>query len=218
LDNAYERRASAQPLFCWPEGGEYMRGKTAEDGKLLELLDPVVEAAGYEIVRLRLMGGEHARRLQIMAETPSGDMNVEDCAIVSRAVAEILDQIGLDAAAMARPVRTYSKGMTQKLGRAACFLSDRDLYILDEPLSGLDPSARIRVKTLLAQLKKAGRTLFFTSHALHDIEDICDHMVILHQGQPRFAGPPSSLLDEYGETSMERAFLRCIETPQLKAQ
>ncbi len=68
-----------------------MRGKTAEDGKLLELLDPVVEAAGYEIVRLRLMGGEHARRLQIMAETPSGDMNVEDCAIVSRAVAEILD-------------------------------------------------------------------------------------------------------------------------------
>jgi len=68
-----------------------MRGKTAEDGKLLELLDPVVEASGYEIVRLRLMGGEHARRLQIMAETPSGDMNVEDCAIVSRAVAEILD-------------------------------------------------------------------------------------------------------------------------------
>ena len=68
-----------------------MRGKTAEVGKLLELLDPVVEAAGYEIVRLRLMGGEHARRLQIMAETPSGDMNVEDCAIVSRAVAEILD-------------------------------------------------------------------------------------------------------------------------------
>ena len=68
-----------------------MRGKTAEDGKLLELLDPVVEAAGYEIVRLRLMGGEHARRLQIMAETHSGDMNVEDCAILSRAMAEILD-------------------------------------------------------------------------------------------------------------------------------
>jgi len=68
-----------------------MRGKTAEDMKLMELLDPVVEAAGYEIVRLRLMGGEHARRLQIMAETPSGDMNVEDCAILSRAMAEVLD-------------------------------------------------------------------------------------------------------------------------------
>ena len=58
-----------------------MRGKTAEDLQLLELLDPVAEAAGYDIVRLRLMGGDHARRLQIMAERPAdGDMNVEDCA------------------------------------------------------------------------------------------------------------------------------------------
>ena len=57
----------------------------------LELLDPVAEATGYEIVRLRLMGGEHARRLQIMAETPEGEMNVEDCARLSRAIAEIMD-------------------------------------------------------------------------------------------------------------------------------
>jgi len=69
-----------------------MRGKTAEDRRLLELLDPVAEAAGYEIVRLRLMGGEHARRLQIMAERPSdGDMNVEDCARLSRAISEVMD-------------------------------------------------------------------------------------------------------------------------------
>jgi len=69
-----------------------MRGKTAEDLRLVELLDPVAEAAGYEIVRLRLMGGEHARRLQIMAERPSdGDMNVEDCARLSRAISEVLD-------------------------------------------------------------------------------------------------------------------------------
>ena len=69
-----------------------MRGKTAEDQGLLGLLDPVAEAAGYEIVRLRLMGGEHARRLQIMAERPSdGDMNVEDCARLSRAISEIMD-------------------------------------------------------------------------------------------------------------------------------
>lgn len=68
-----------------------MRGKTAEDAKLLELLDPVAEAAGYEIVRLRLMGGEHARRLQIMAETPAGEMVVEDCARLSRAISEIMD-------------------------------------------------------------------------------------------------------------------------------
>lgn len=69
-----------------------MRGKTAEDLRLLELLDPVAEAAGYDIVRLRLMGGSEQRRLQIMAERPQdGDMNVEDCARLSRAISEVMD-------------------------------------------------------------------------------------------------------------------------------
>ncbi len=68
-----------------------MRGKTAEDLKLLELLDPVAEVAGYDIVRLRLMGGE-PRRLQIMAERPvDGEMNVADCAALSRQVSQVLD-------------------------------------------------------------------------------------------------------------------------------
>lgn len=68
-----------------------MRGKTAEDLRLLELLDAVAEAAGYEIVRLRLMGGAERRKLQIMAERPDGDMNVEDCTRLSRAISEVLD-------------------------------------------------------------------------------------------------------------------------------
>jgi ribosome maturation factor RimP len=68
-----------------------LRGKTAEDEGLLELLDPVAEAEGYRIVRLRLMGGDHARRLQIMAERPDGTMLVEDCTALSRAVSEVLD-------------------------------------------------------------------------------------------------------------------------------
>lgn len=70
-----------------------MRGKSAEDRMLLELLDPVADAVGYEIVRLRLMGGEHARRLQVFAERPSdGDMNVEDCARLSRAISGLMDE------------------------------------------------------------------------------------------------------------------------------
>lgn len=73
-----------------------MRGKTAEDVRLLELLDPVAEAAGYEIVRLRLMGGTETRRLQIMAERPvqdgeGGEMDIDDCARLSRAISEVLD-------------------------------------------------------------------------------------------------------------------------------
>ena len=68
-----------------------MRGKTAEDRSLLEILDPVAEAAGYEIVRLRLMSGTKSRRLQIMAEDQHGEMNVDDCARLSRAVSEVMD-------------------------------------------------------------------------------------------------------------------------------
>jgi ribosome maturation factor RimP len=68
-----------------------MRARTAEVARLLELLDPVAEAAGYEIVRLRLMAGKDSRRLQIMAETPEGDMTVEGCAILSRAFSEVMD-------------------------------------------------------------------------------------------------------------------------------
>lgn len=67
-----------------------MRGKTAEDLRLLDLLDPVAEAAGYAIVRLRLMGGAN-RRLQVMAERPDGHMEIEDCATLSRAMSEVLD-------------------------------------------------------------------------------------------------------------------------------
>jgi ribosome maturation factor RimP len=69
-----------------------VRGKTAEDRTLLELLDPVAETLGYEIVRLRLMGGGGGqRRLQIMAERPDGTMDVDDCARLSRAVSEVMD-------------------------------------------------------------------------------------------------------------------------------
>ena len=68
-----------------------MRGKTAEDRSLLEILDPVAEAAGYEIVRLRLMSGTKSRRLQIMAEDAHGEMNVDDCARLSRVVSEVMD-------------------------------------------------------------------------------------------------------------------------------
>ncbi len=71
-----------------------MRTRTPEDRKLVELLDPVAEAVGYEIVRLRLMGGDKSgRTLQIMAERPDGEMVVEDCAKLSRAVSEVLDAL-----------------------------------------------------------------------------------------------------------------------------
>lgn len=96
-----------------------MRGKTAEDARLLELLDPVAEAAGYEIVRLRLMGGEHARRLQIMAETPEGEMVVEDCARLSRAISEVMD--AADPIAGEYTLEVSSPGVDRPLTRLKDF-------------------------------------------------------------------------------------------------
>src|ERR1700733_9955064 len=79
----------ARRFFVGCEAG--LRGKTQEDRLLLELLDPVAEAIGYELVRVRLMSGSQSRRLQIMAERPDGDMNVEDCTRLSRAISEVMD-------------------------------------------------------------------------------------------------------------------------------
>ena len=96
-----------------------MRGKTAEDRRLLELLDPVAEAAGYEIVRLRLMGGEETRRLQIMAETPEGEMVVEDCARLSRAISEVMD--AADPIAGEYTLEVSSPGIDRPLTRLKDF-------------------------------------------------------------------------------------------------
>jgi ribosome maturation factor RimP len=97
-----------------------MRGKTAEDLKLLELLDPVAEAAGYAVVRLRLMGGAERRKLQIMAERPSdGDMNVEDCARLSRKFSEVLD--AADPVKGEYVLEVSSPGVDRPLTRLADF-------------------------------------------------------------------------------------------------
>jgi ABC-2 type transport system ATP-binding protein len=124
----------------------------------------------------------------------------------------MLAALDLDESALDKPVRDYSKGMTQKLGLAACLLSQRDLYVLDEPMSGLDPKARARAKALLLGLKAEGRTLLLTSHSLADVEEVCDLVTILHGGRLAYNGTPDGLRQHYEESSLERAFLKCIES------
>lgn len=84
--------------------------------------------------------------------------------------------------AMKRPLRTYSKGMVQRAGLALALIHDPKILILDEPMSGLDPMGRIKVFNLILKLKKEGKTIFFSSHILHDIERLCDRAGILING------------------------------------
>jgi ABC-2 type transport system ATP-binding protein len=127
------------------------------------------------------------------------------------AAERMLRTFDLDLSALKLPVRAYSKGMTQKLGLAACFLSGKDLYILDEPTSGLDPKARVLLKTHLKQLRHESRTVLLTSHSLADVAEICDRMAVVHAGKVRFAGTPADLCRRFGADDMEQSFLRCIE-------
>ncbi len=120
--------------------------------------------------------------------------------------------LDLEVAALARPVRQYSKGMAQKLGLIACFLSNKELYILDEPMSGLDPKARILVKRFLEELRARKRTVFFSTHLLTDVESLCDRMGILHGGRLRFVGTPEACRQQFGG-SLEQAYLACISAP-----
>jgi len=126
----------------------------------------------------------------------------------ARVIAAGLD---LEPAAIDRRVRTYSKGMSQKLGLAAAFLVRTPLMILDEPMSGLDPKARALLKDRLLERRGAGRSIFFSSHILSDIEEICDRIGVLHGGRISFIGRPAELVARYGAPSLERAFLALLD-------
>jgi len=104
--------------------------------------------------------------------------------------------------------------MTQKLGLAGCFSLERDMYVLDEPMSGLDPAARVAVKSVLQRLSAEGRTLFFTSHVLADVDELCSSIAVLDHARLRFRGAPQALCARYGEQTLERAFMRCIRDDQ----
>ena len=113
------------------------------------------------------------------------------------------EALGLDPAALERPVREYSKGMAQKLGLMSCILPGCDLLVLDEPMSGLDPRARALFVARLEALKTAGASLFFSTHLLTDVANLCDRLVVLHEGRVCFAGAPRALIEDYGSGAAE---------------
>jgi ABC-2 type transport system ATP-binding protein len=110
-------------------------------------------------------------------------------------VPALLDEVGLGRAAR-QQIRKFSKGMVQRLGLAQALLGDPKLLILDEPMSGLDPIGRKEVRDLILRQRAAGRTVFFSTHILPDVEMICDRVGILVGGRLVKSGPIHELLGE----------------------
>jgi ABC-2 type transport system ATP-binding protein len=106
---------------------------------------------------------------------------------------QVLDQVGVSYAADRR-VGRLSKGMLQRTGLAAALVADPELLILDEPMSGLDPVGRKEVKELILEERKLGRTVFFSTHILSDVETMCDRVTILRRGEVVVSGRLADLL------------------------
>lgn len=107
-----------------------------------------------------------------------------------------------------RRIGTYSRGMLQKICIAEALINDPDLVILDEPTSGLDPIGRRQIRDIIADLRKRGKTVFFSSHELSEVELVCDSIAILNKGRLIKTGPAATLVPK-GE-SLERYFMQTV--------
>jgi ABC-2 type transport system ATP-binding protein len=108
-------------------------------------------------------------------------------------VQELIELVGLTGARK-RQLREYSKGMTRRIGLAQALINDPELIMLDEPTSGLDPIGTKQMKDMILQLKERGKTVIMSSHLLADVQDVCDRIAILHQGELKELGRVDSLL------------------------
>jgi ABC-2 type transport system ATP-binding protein len=108
-------------------------------------------------------------------------------------VKELIEQVGLNWAKR-RQLKEYSKGMTRRIGLAQALINDPDLIVLDEPTTGLDPIGTREMKDLIVDLKSQGKTVLMCSHLLADVQDVCDRIAILYQGDLKEMGRVDSLL------------------------
>ena len=108
-----------------------------------------------------------------------------------------------------RPIRTYSKGMQQRVGLAQALINNPDLLIFDEPTSGLDPVGRMKVREIIHRLKNEGKTVFFSSHELGEVETVCDRVAILCQGELKVEGRVQELMRQH-QCNLEQLFLKII--------
>ncbi len=135
----------------------------------------------------------------------------------SRGAREVAAVLGLGEDALARPVATYSKGMGQLLGLAACIASERPLLIFDEPMDGLDPAARVRLRQALDVRRAEGASVLFSTHLLTDAAEFADRVAILHDGRIAAEGSVAELCERFGADDLESAYLHCTREAAVTA-
>mgnify|MGYP000339013905 CR=1 FL=1 len=170
------------------------KGSILTDGEVVylpEKFEPPAFLSGYEFLRFALS----------FYNKSASDDDIKDNA----------GQLALQLEALSRRCNTYSKGMKQKIGLMSAFMSPAPVIILDEPMSGLDPLARACVKDKILECRKAGRTVFLSSHILADMDEICDTIAVIDQGVVKFTGTPKALKKQGKEDYLERAFLSIIK-------
>ncbi|UDY37429.1 ABC transporter ATP-binding protein [Dermatobacter hominis] len=179
--------------FIGPNGA----GKTTTLAMLLGLVAP--SGGGGEVLGVSLdRPAEYLPRVGALIETPSlypGLTGVENLRVLAALgdhdrtrIPVVIDQVGLAGRGEDR-FGTYSLGMKQRLGIAAALLGDPELLVLDEPTNGLDPVGIREIRTLVASLTSEGRTVLVSSHLLGEVEQICDHLVIIEAGAGVYSGP-----------------------------
>jgi ABC-2 type transport system ATP-binding protein len=119
---------------------------------------------------------------------------------------ELIEMVGL-AGAQRRPLKEYSKGMARRIGLAQALINDPELILLDEPTTGLDPIGTKQMKNLIIKLKEQGKTVILCSHLLADVQDVCDRIAILYQGELKELGRVDQLLEVSDVTQLRTSRL-----------
>lgn len=130
--------------------------------------------------------------------------------------AKLIERVGLSWAKR-RPLKEYSKGMTRRIGLAQALINDPELILLDEPTSGLDPIGTREMKDLILELKEQGKTVIMCSHLLADVQDVCDRIAILHQGELKELGRVDQLLKVRDVTQIRATGLSAQAQAEIKA-
>lgn len=180
-------------------------GKTTTIKILMSLLHPA--SGNARLCGLEITNAQSRLEVGFLPENPyfyeyltpleslrfyGGLQNVSRKEIQSRGI-KLLERVGLEHTLKMR-LGEFSKGMRQRFGFCQALINEPKLLILDEPMSGLDPMGRKMIKTLILEQRKYGRTVFFSSHILSDVEEICDHIAILVKGKLRSQGEVQKLI------------------------